>query len=318
MANKYLDYAGLQRLVANIDKKYAKIEALVFKGSVQGISNLPNLAELKAGWMYNVTVGGGTTSDFIEGAGHIVGDGENVAVVELITGYTAVEAELVTVDKDPKALDWFESNGEVTPTYIPSADRIADTTKTYYTANTVKKWDMLGGIFDFEDRYLEFGTEFPENPVDGRTYLYMGDNTYTYEAVSTPEGRPTDKQYYEKNVTYEQATVDAEDNPKELGLYEYDSVSGSYTLTEDETPVVDNADPENPVAKVYYTQNVTYTLSTDAAVDGGKTYYTKESEYKTGVIYKYDGTEREWVGQSSGASDDMVAITAAEVDELFY
>ena len=35
MANKYRDYAGLQRLVENIDQKYAPIAALIFKGSVE-------------------------------------------------------------------------------------------------------------------------------------------------------------------------------------------------------------------------------------------------------------------------------------------
>ena len=41
---KFLDYTGLERLVYNIDKKYAPIAAIVFKGSVNGIEDLPNLA----------------------------------------------------------------------------------------------------------------------------------------------------------------------------------------------------------------------------------------------------------------------------------
>ena len=119
MAKKYLDYAGLQRLVDNIDKKYAPIAALLFKGTVEDIAHLPALTGLKAGWMYNVTTGGGTTSDFVEGAGHILADGENVAVVELITGYTAVPAASVTVDKVTIPVLSLTSNGSYSAYVLP-------------------------------------------------------------------------------------------------------------------------------------------------------------------------------------------------------
>ena len=306
MAKKYLDYAGLQRLVDNIDKKYAPIAALLFKGTVEDIAHLPALTGLKAGWMYNVTTGGGTTSDFVEGAGHILADGENVAVVELITGYTAVPAESVTVDKDPKALGWFEL---VSDEYVPSEDRIADTAKTYYTANTTKKWDILGGVFDLEDHYLEFGQEFPQNPTDGRTFLYMGEETYVYDPVVSPEGRPVDKGYYEKIDVYTAVTPEGTENPSEEGWYESDGqVPPTYTLSADTT--VDGA-------KTYYAKTEEYQLTADATVVSGKTYYTKDTEYSTGVIYQYDATNTEWVAKSGSGSSDMVPITAAEVDELF-
>jgi hypothetical protein len=52
MAQKqYLDYAGLQRLVENIDKKYAPIQAIIFKSTVDDIASLPALNTVKAGWM---------------------------------------------------------------------------------------------------------------------------------------------------------------------------------------------------------------------------------------------------------------------------
>ena len=124
MASKYLDYAGLQRLVENIDRKYAPIAAVLFKGTVDDIAHLPAVNTQKAGWMYNIVTGGGTTSDFVEGPGHVVVDGENVAAVEIITGYTIVASPVST--NDPKALGWYEEDVvsfvDVTETLDPSAD----------------------------------------------------------------------------------------------------------------------------------------------------------------------------------------------------
>lgn len=309
MANKYLDYAGLQRLVENIDKKYAPIAALLFKGTVEDIAHLPALATQKAGWMYNVTTGGGTTSDFIEGAGHILADGENVAVVELITGYTEVPAASVTPDKDPKALGWYESDGALTPTYTPSTDRIADPSKTYYTADTVNKWDILGGVFDLESRYLEFGTEFPVSPVDGRIFLYMGEDTFEYNEVTSPSGRPKDNGYYEKVDVYNEVTPVGDEDPSAKGWYESNGLTPpTYTLT---------ADTSVQTGKTYYVKEEDYIPSTDVAVDPAKTYYTKDEVYRSATIYKYDDSTTSWVAQTSGGTDDLVPITTSEVDDLF-
>ena len=213
---RYLDYEGLQRLVENIDKKYAPIAALLFKGTVEDIAHLPAVNTQKSGWMYNVTVGGGTTSDFVEGPGHILADGENVAAVEVIT-YNEVTP---VGTENPSAEGWFEL---VDGAYVLSADTTVDNSKTYYTESKVMKWDILGGVFELEDKYLEFGQEFPQNPIDGRTFLYMGETTFEYNEV-TPEGT---------------------ENPKELGWYEYDEANDEYVLTTDET--VDNE-------KTYYTK----------------------------------------------------------------
>ena len=306
---KYLDYVGLQRVVENIDKKYAPIAALTFKGTVEDIAHLPSLLTVKAGWVYNIVTGGGTTSDFIEGAGHIVADGENVAAVELITGYTAVPAASVTPDKDPKALGWYESDGAASPTYTLSTDRIADSTKTYYTADTVMKWDLLGGVFDLESRYLEFGQEFPVNPVDERVFLYMGEDTFEYNAVVSPEGRPVDKGYYELVDIYTLVTPSGEENPSEEGWYEEDSLNpGTYVLS---------VDTSVQPGKDYYEKTSEYQLTADVTVDPLKTYYTKDVEYKSGVIYQYDLATTSWIEKSGSAGAEMVPITNAEVDELF-
>lgn len=78
---KYLDYTGLQELVAKIDENYAPVQALVFKGTVATISGLPTVSGQKEGYMYNITTGGTTTADFVEGAGKDLRDGSNVAAI---------------------------------------------------------------------------------------------------------------------------------------------------------------------------------------------------------------------------------------------
>lgn len=87
------------------------------------------------------------------------------------------------------------------------------------------KWCLIGPVFDVSDK-LTFGEAMPSNPADGDTFLYMGETSYTYDAV-TPTG---------------------DENPKALGWYESDG-EGGYQLTEDET--VDSG-------KTYYTKNEEY------------------------------------------------------------
>lgn len=311
MANKYLDYAGLQRLVENINKKYAPIQAIVFKSTVDDIASLPALNTVKTGFMYNIKTGGLTTDDFVEGAGHIVADGENIAAVELLTGnYTPVASPAAT--DDPKALGWYESDGAAEPTYTLTNDRLPVSDKTYYTADSVMKWDLMGGVFDLEDRYLEFGDTFPQAPasrmVNGRTFVYMGEDTKVYTKVETPEGRPTENNYFELGTATAVADPTTIYNPKQQQLYEKDETDPSaifYVLSEDAT-----ADS----GKTYY--KCTFVASVDTTVDPAKIYYTEADQYKKGTIYQYDATEKEWIAQSSGGTD-MIAITNKEIDDLF-
>ena len=162
---KFLDYDGLVELVEKIEEKYAPIQALTFKGTVATISGLPTVAAVAAGSVYNVTTGGQTTPDFVEGADQTLQDGSNVVAVNTGT--------------------------EDSP---------------------VMKWDILGGVFDISDR-LQFGTSMPASPESGQTFLYMGETTYSYTAVS-PTG---------------------DENPAALGWYEYDSVNDAYALSSDTT-----------------------------------------------------------------------------------
>ena len=359
MSQKYLDYAGLQRLVENIDKKYAPISAIVFKSTVNDIASLPALNTVKAGWMYNLKTGGITTDDFVEGAGHILADGENVAAVELLTGvYTKVASPAAT--DDPKALGWYEEDVvsfvDVTTSLDPSAspvalglyeedsmnpgqyvltsdativggkayyerqatyklsqDRLPVAGKDYFEAGTVMKWDALGGLFDLEDRYLEFGDTFPQGPAsrmtDGRTFLYMGNDVKIYEKVATPEGRPSENGYFELDSATAVADPTTIYNPKEQALYEEDATDPSavfYFHSQDNT---------YDSTKTYY--ECAFVASSDASVDPSKIYYSEADLYKKAVIYTYNATTHDWEAQSSGGSGDMIPITNKEIDDLF-
>ena len=81
MEKQFLDYEGLQELVAKIKEKYATIKAFIFKGTVANIAALPAIADQKPGYVYNVTKGGTTTADFDIGAGHPLRDGDNVVAI---------------------------------------------------------------------------------------------------------------------------------------------------------------------------------------------------------------------------------------------
>ena len=211
---KYLNYEGLQELVAKINEKYAPISALEFKGVKANIAALPTVADEAVGNMYTVTTGGTTTSDFVEGAGKKLQDGENVVAVNVSS-----------------------------------------------TSTPDMKWDIIGGVFEIDDR-LQFGSAMPASPTNGQTFLYMGDTTYTYDEV-TPVGT---------------------ENPQEEGWYVSDGAGG-------------------------------YTATTDTTVQVGTTYYQKNEQYVTGVIYVYNSTSSSWVAQSSG--DTMIPITNVEIDALF-
>lgn len=92
-------------------------------------------------------------------------------------------------------------------------------------SNDDPKWCLLGSVFKIDDR-LQFGIAMPSTGLtNGRTFLYIGDTTYTYTAV-TPAGT---------------------ENPQELGWYE--ESSGTYSLTTDTTVTS---------GKTYYTRAEQY------------------------------------------------------------
>ena len=149
---KYLDFEGLAEFKAKCDEAYALNGALTFKGTAATISALPTVAGCSVGDMYNVTTGGTTTADFVEGAGKVLDDGENVVCVEV---------------------------------------------EDSVSGETVKKWDILGGVLDVSDK-LTFGSSMPAAPADGDTFLYLGDTTYAYTAVVDPDpaANPSEEGWY--------------------------------------------------------------------------------------------------------------------------
>lgn len=158
---KVLDINGLDHLVDKLEQKYG-VHGIIAKGTVATISALPTIANVEIGWLYNITTGGETTADFVEGAGKTIPDGANVICVDTGDGTTVV-----------------------------------------------KKWDVQSGTFKVDDR-LQFGTQFPVGATNGQPFLYLGVDTYTYDAVQDPTG-----------------------NPQEQGWYEYDSSTETYVLTQD-------------------------------------------------------------------------------------
>ena len=121
------------------------------------------------------------------------------------------------------------TGGTTTADFVEGAGKTLQDGENVVAVNTaaegdpvVMKWDILGGVFDIEDR-LQFGNSMPANPTDGQTFLYMGETTYEYDEV-TPVGT---------------------ENPSEEGWYEYDDATQQYVLTEDVT--VDGS-------KTYYTR----------------------------------------------------------------
>ena len=189
------------------------------------------------------------------------------------------------------------------------------------------KWDILGGVFEINDR-LQFGSTMPADPEDGQTFLYMGDTTYTYSAVTGLTGN---------------------ENPHDLGYYEEDG--SSYVLTSDTEPIqVYKAFKD--ASDTYFVKSATpqigdtvYTISGGTVTDSGytvdavngdiitvngsdytrsavddeyideKTYYTQEEQYVTGVIYVYNDSTSSWDAQGSG--DTMIPISNGEIDALF-
>ena len=78
---RFLDWEGLKEFKRKCDEAYASAGSLTFKGTVLNITSLPTVSNCKVGDMYNITNGGKTTSDFVEGPGQTLQDGENVVAI---------------------------------------------------------------------------------------------------------------------------------------------------------------------------------------------------------------------------------------------
>lgn len=148
-------------------------------------------------------------------------------------GSAATISALPTVASTPAG--WMYTvtqGGTTTADFVEGAGHTLQDGENVVAVNTgtdaepVMKWDILGGVFNIQDR-LQFGDTLPASPTDGQTFLYLGNTTYVYNAV-TPAGT---------------------ENPSEEGWYESDG-EGGYTPTADTT--VD-------AGKTYYSRTEQYT-----------------------------------------------------------
>ena len=146
---------------------------------------------------------------------------------------TGADYDSVTLKNlvSPKAQGWYESDGQVSPTYTLSTDTTVNTSKTYYT----KSGDTYSAVSDYAAVL---------NPQAEGWYESDGQLEPTY-TLSTDTTVNTSKTYYEKTGDTTYAEVDdyaAVLNPKEEGWYESDGGTG-YVLS---------TDTEGDKTKTYY------------------------------------------------------------------
>lgn len=252
---------------------------------------------------------------------------QNIAALPDVTAIPAVTKQgyvYNVAEEGETTQDFIEGTGHI----LRAGSNVCVVNVAAEGAPEVLKYDILAGFFSVDDK-LTFGDVMPANPADGDTFLYMGETTYTYEAVSGLTGA---------------------ENPKELGYFE--ESGGVYTLTNDTEPLQvykafkDSTDTYFVKSATPQVGDTVYTISGGTVIDSGltvdavgtdditvsgvtyarsaaddeyieeKVYYDNKTEqYVTGVIYVYDQSAGEWTPQTAG--DTYVPITTAEIDALF-
>lgn len=312
--------------------------ALVFKGVVQTVAALPVIADQGVGWTYNIVQKGKTTEDFAEGAGKDLDPGSNVSVIEVSTSAYSPVTPLGT--ENPSEEGWYEYD-DINDEYFLSVDTDVDGAKTYYEQVTItgKKWDILGGVFDVTElmneinKRLEYGTEMPTGTVEeplanGRTFLYLGDTTYTFNPVIGLVGNenPSALGYYEETLSGYIHTSDTE--PEAVyrawndGLVTY-FTRGASVSTDDPVYTI-SAGVVSDTGKVISAVGATsitvedVEFNRDTSADeyiAEKTYYSRDEQYVQGVVYVYSTASSSWTPKTAG--DTFVRITEAQIDALF-
>ena len=180
---EYLDKEGLDELVAKIEENYAPIQALQFKGTVATISALPTVSTVKVGWMYNVTTGGTTTADFVEGAGQELPDGANVAAINTGTDATPV-------------MKW-----DILPGVLDISDRLQFGNAMPASPENGQTFLYMGTTTYTYDAVTPVGTE---NPQEEGWYEYDGSayNPTTDTTVQTGTSYFAKNEQYVKGVIY--------------------------------------------------------------------------------------------------------------------
>lgn len=147
-----------------------------YKGSKANIAALPTVATTPEGYMYTLISGGTTTADFVEGAGHTIPDGENVAAVNVGT------------EENP-VMKW-DTLGGITDGLQPlitalnklSSDLVDDSTSTnkFVTETEKQTWNGKQDALTFDTTPTQGST----NPVtSGGIYNVIGDINTVLEEV---------------------------------------------------------------------------------------------------------------------------------------
>lgn len=297
MEKQFLDYEGLQELVAKIKEKYATIKAFIFKGTVANIAGLPAIAEQKPGYVYNVTKGGTTTADFEIGAGHPLRDGDNVVAIN--TGTDAVPVMKWDILGATFVIEDRLQFGDTMPSE-PENDQtflyMGDTTYTYTNVTATLTPDdnpSTDGYYEYDEANDEYSLSADDHVDESKTY-------YSFTA-DVPTSDPQAEGFYEydgaKYIPSSDTTVD-----------------GGKTYHKFEIATVTRGD--NPsLMDLYESDGSNYSLTSDSYVVGGKNYFSRAEQYVSGVIYKYNTASSSWVPQTAG--DTYVPITKTQIDNLF-
>lgn len=182
---KYLDYEGLELYNDLIKETYAPVQAIQYKGTVATISGLPTVSGVAIGSMYNITEGGISTSDFVEGAGKVIRNGTNVVAIN------------VAADGDPVEMKWdiiagvFSVDDKLTfGTSMPVSPENGDT--FLYMGNNVYEYNAV----------TPTGTE---NPKELNWYEY--DATESEYNLTEDEEVQSGTSYFVKNEKYVKGVI---------------------------------------------------------------------------------------------------------------
>ena len=169
--------------------------------------------------------------DYCDALGHFVFKGVASGVANLPALADATVGDVYTISSDDvTTADFMEGAGKA----INANDEVV----CVLNSSDVKKWAVLGPIFDVSDR-LQFGSAMPTTDLtNGRTFLYMGDTTYTYTPV-TPAGT---------------------EDPAALGWYHSDDGGTTWTLATEHTP--DTTTYTYATRAEQYVKGVIYVYST--------------------------------------------------------
>ena len=320
---KYLDYEGLQEVVSKVKEYVGERGHLEFKGTVANVAALPALSDQKVGWMYTVLAAGITTADFTDGAGKAIAANSEVSAVKVEGttqnpvwskdgGTTYVDADLDavtlegTVGAGTKLCEVYVADG--TETHLVSGTWYAtEDGSSFFTVTALAETfaDFTKEAVSDEDAIAELGTKYTGSAfadlnvytetitADVMKWCLLGPVfdvsdklTFGDTMPSNPEDGDVFLYMGATTYVYTEVTVNPGDDPAALGWYHSDDDGATWSLATEHTA-----------------DTATYK------------YATKDEQYVTGVIYKYDLSQTKWVAQSSG--DSLVPITNGEIDVLF-